>query len=90
MYYATKQKSFQNWVKRKHAMKTRSSKKKQIQTKKPNNEKFKKSVTYIGSRLWNTLPAETQKQSDYQLFKAMLKRHLNTLKNKTQTQNQEI
>ena len=27
MFHANKQKSFQNWVKRKHAMKTRSSKK---------------------------------------------------------------
>ena len=42
MFHATRQKSFQNWTKKKHAMRTRSSKKKQIQTKKTNNEKYKK------------------------------------------------
>ena len=34
-------------------VKTRSSKKKLLKLKKPNTEKFKKSLTYLGPKTWN-------------------------------------
>ena len=40
MFHATKQTSFHNWGKSRHAMKTRSSEKKLIKAKKPKTENF--------------------------------------------------
>ena len=57
-------------------MSTRSSKKRLIKTKKTNNEKFKRSVTYLGAKLWNSLPPDTQKMDHYQIFKSSLLNHL--------------
>ena len=64
-------------------MTTRSSKKKLITSRKPNNEKLKKSITYFGKKLWNSLPAELQKESEYPIFKHKLKLHINSLETKS-------
>ena len=48
---------------------TRSSKKKLLTSRRPKNEKFKRSITYQGPKLWNSLPANIQKLDSYQEFK---------------------
>ena len=55
-------------------VRTRSSKKKLISSKKPNNEKFRKSITYQGPKLWNNLPAHIQKIDSYHEFKCQIKK----------------
>ena len=50
-------------------VRTRSSKKKLITICKPNNEKYKKSITYQGPKLWNSLPGHLQKLDSYRDFK---------------------
>ena len=55
-------------------MKTRSSKKKLISCRKPNNEKYRKSITYQGPKLWNSLPTHIQKAESYQEFKIGVKK----------------
>ena len=54
--------------------KTRSSKKKLITTRRPKTEKFKRSITYQGPKLWNSLPANFQKADSYHEFKSQVKK----------------
>ena len=48
---------------------TRSSKKRLLTSRKPTNEKFRRSITYQGPKLWNSLPANIQKLGSYCEFK---------------------
>ena len=52
----------------------RSSKKKLISLRQPKNERYKKSITYQGPKLWNSLPAHLQKMDSYYDFKKELKK----------------
>ena len=72
-----------NWKPKLRNMITRSSKKKLITSRKPNNEKFKINITYLGTKLWNSLPAELQKENVYPIFKHKLKLHINSLESKS-------
>ena len=83
VFQTTKLKNFKNWKPKLCNMTTRSSKKKLITSRKANNEKFKKSITYFGTKLWNSLPAELQKESEYPIFKHKLKLHINSLETKS-------
>ena len=52
-------------------IKTRSSKKKLLKIKRPNTEKFKKSLAYLGPKKWNRLPEgfhHTQDKHSYKLL----------------------
>ena len=70
MYQLAHLPGFKLWKKHQSTgVRTRSSKKKLISSRKPNNEKFKKSITYQGPKLWNSLPAHLQKMESYQEFK---------------------
>ena len=61
---------FKLWQKHQSTgVRTRSSKKKLISLRKPNNEKYKRSITYQGPKLWNNLPTHLQKIESYQDFK---------------------
>ena len=55
-------------------VKTRSSKKKLISFRRPNNERYRKSITYQGPKLWNSLPAHIQKMDSYHDFKIQTKK----------------
>ena len=55
-------------------VRTRSSKKKLISLRKPKNEKYKKSITYQGPKLWNALPGHLQKIESYHEFKTQVKK----------------
>ena len=57
-----------------HGVRTRSSKKKLITSRKPTNEKYKKSITYQGSKLWNSLPSHVQQLDSYYEFKGNIKK----------------
>ena len=48
---------------------TRSQKKKLFKVRKPNTEKYKKSLAYKGPKKWNALPAEVQLSDNRVLFK---------------------
>ena len=73
MFQVSRMKNFQLWKARStQGVRTRSSKKKLMTTIKPNNEKYKKSISYRGPKLWNSLPAELQKLDSYYEFKASL------------------
>ena len=54
---------------RKTAVRTRLSKKKNLRIKKPNTERFKKSIAYRGPKLWNALNREVQCCDTYLEFK---------------------
>ena len=58
-------------------VRTRSSKKKLISFRPPTNEKFKKSITYQGPKLWNNLPGHLQKLDSYHEFKAQVTKLFN-------------
>ena len=83
MFQITSDKIFWGWRIKLHRMTTRNGKKKQIDTKKPVNEKFKKSVTYQGMKLWNSLPLHIQKQPDRIAFKTILKKHITSTESGT-------
>ena len=55
-------------------MKTRSSKKKLVTLHWPTNEKYKKSITYQGPKLWNGLPGQLQKLDSYFDFRREIKK----------------
>ena len=55
-------------------VRTRSSKKKLLTLRKPTNEKYKKSITYQGPKLWNNLPGYMQKIQSYHDFKLQVKK----------------
>ena len=73
--------SFRRVSKRK-GVSTRASSKCNFILRKPNTEKFKKSVSYLGPKKWNLLSADTQKLGCKLLFKnavaCMLKRRSHT------------
>ena len=64
-------------------VRTRSSKKKLIGLRKPNNEKYKKSITYQGPKLWNSLPGSMQKIDSYHEFKTQVNKMFPLSKYKT-------
>ena len=51
------------------SIRTRSSWKKNLRTKKKNTERFRKSIAYRGPKLWNSLDRETQCCENYHEFK---------------------
>ena len=53
-------------------VRTRSSKKKLLAFRRPTNEKYKKSITYQGPKLWNSLPGNLQKMDSYYEFKTQV------------------
>ena len=65
---------------------TRSSLKKIMTVKRPNTEKFRKSVTYKGKQLWNNLPERLHNISTVQLFKLELHRWLTVGNNRAAPQ----
>ena len=52
---------------------TRSQNKKILKTKKPNTEKFKKSLAYFGPKKWNALPADIHQIPSKLEFKRSVK-----------------
>ena len=75
MYQISQNKVFKGW-KKKTSINTRSSQKKLMVVKKPNSSKFRKSVTYLGPKYWNSLPTDIQQSDSYPLFKSKLHAHL--------------
>ena len=70
MYQLSQLPNFKLWKTHKTTgVKTRSSKKKLITLRRPTNEKYKKSITYQGPKLWNSLPGCLQKLDSYHEFK---------------------
>ena len=57
-------------------VKTRSSKKKLLRIKKPNTEKFKRSLTYLGPKIWNALPSDLQSIQSKNEFKTKILNHV--------------
>ena len=53
-------------------VKTRSSNKVLLKIKRPNSEKFRKSLAYTGLKRWKSLPAEFHKTEDKPSFKNMV------------------
>ena len=77
MYQVSHTSNFQLWkAQAAYSVHTRSSKKKMITLKKPNNEKYKKSISYQGPKQWNKLPTHLQKLDNYYDFKSQLQSHL--------------
>ena len=54
---------------RKSNVRTRSHKKKNLKIKKPNTERFRRSIAYRGPKLWNLLSQEVQCCDNYLEFK---------------------
>ena len=65
---------------------TRSSKKKLFTSRRPTNEKYKKSITYQGPKLWNYLPGHIQKLDTYHEFKKEVKQIFQLSKTKKDEQ----
>ena len=77
MYQLSQLPGFKGWKsKSKSSIRTRSSYKKLMITKKPNTIKFKRSITYQGPKAWNSLPESIQKLPSYHDFKKELSRLL--------------
>ena len=76
MFQLTKLPNYSGWRARTTTIKTRSSIKKQMKIRKPNLDKFLRSVTYQGPKQWNRLPVGLQKTEDYYLFKKKIITHL--------------
>ena len=73
MYQLAQMPEFKLWkVHQPTGTRTRSSKKKLITTHRPKNEKYKKSITYQGPKLWNSLPGHVHKIESYYDFKAQV------------------
>ena len=64
---------------------TRSQQKKQLRIKKPNTEKFKKSLTYRGPKKWNALPKEMHYLSEKVLYKKSVENMISQKAIKTQS-----
>ena len=47
-----------------------------FKVKRPNCEKYKNNIFYIGSELWNNLPVKTRKIDSYDKFKAFQKKQM--------------
>ena len=66
-------------------VRTRSSQKKSMKVKKPNTERFKRSVVYRGPKMWNVLSKDTQFCDSYHQFKSKLDKYYQShIKNKTE------
>lgn len=52
---------------------TRSHEAPLIQISRPNNEKFRKSLLYTGTTLWNNLPLDLRNNADYNSFRSLLR-----------------
>ena len=76
MFQLTKLPNYSGWRARTTTIKTRSSIKKQMKIRKPNLDKFLRSVTYQGPKQWNRLLVGLQKTEDYYLFKKKIITHL--------------
>ena len=75
MFQLSQMPNFKIWKAHKTTgVRTRSSKKKLISFKRPNNEKYKRSITYQGPKLWNLLPGYLQKIDSYYDFKTQVKK----------------
>ena len=74
MFQLSQMPDFKLWkVHQPTAIKTRSSKKKLFSLRRPANEKYKRSITYQGPKLWNALPGHVQKAQSYFDFKSQVK-----------------
>ena len=81
MYQLAQMPDFKMWkAHQPTGVRTRSSKKKLITIRRPKNEKFKKSITYQGPKLWNSLPGKLQKIESYQEFKNHIKKEFEGVK----------
>ena len=65
--------------KRGTGMLTCSQNKVLLKIRKPNTEKFKKSLTYKGQKKWNDLPEHFQHLSVRKLFNSQFEKHINSL-----------
>ena len=76
MYQLAQMPNFKLWkVHQPNGVRTRSSKRKLITFRRPTMEKYRKSITYQGPKLWNNLPAEVQKLDTYpEKFKSNIKK----------------
>ena len=61
---------------RTEGVRTRSSKLKLLKVKKPNTEKFKRSLTYRGPKKWNALPSDIQLTESRTCFKTKIRSHI--------------
>ena len=68
---------------------TRSSKKKLFTFRRPTNEKYKKSITYQGPKLWNNLSGYVQKLDVFHEFKREVKKIFQLQQIPKQTLNQK-
>ena len=57
-------------------VKTRSCTKKLLKLKKTNTERFKRSLTYLGPKLWNALPGDLQFVQSRSEFKTNIITHV--------------
>ena len=75
MYQLAQMPNFKLWkTHQPNGVRTRSSKKKLITFRRPTMEKYRKSITYQGPKLWNNLPAQVQKLDTYHEFKSNVKK----------------
>ena len=83
MFHVSHKSTFRGW--RTHARRfMRSSKKNLIKIKKPNTSKFQRSLTYLGPKLWNSLPKDIIAHEDYGPFRHHLEIHITNLVKKDQ------
>ena len=68
MYQLLNLSGFKGWKPR-GGIRTRSSSKNLMTTKKPNLVKYQRSIAYLGPKYWNALPEELQKAPSYGQFK---------------------
>ena len=73
VYQTSQLNGFKGW-KSSSITKTRSSKRKVMTLKKPNTDRYKKSITYKGPRMWNALPNEAQTATSLWQFKSFIRR----------------
>ena len=79
MYQLAQMPDFKLWKSyQSTGVRTRSSKKKLITVRSPQNEKYKRSITYHGPRLWNSLPSKLQKIDSFENFKIQIKMEFGT------------
>ena len=57
-------------------MSTRSSVKKLLKIRRPRTEKYKKSLSYAGPRIWNALPSNIQQAESRADFKCKIRAHM--------------
>ena len=75
MYQLAQMPNFKLWkTHQPNGVRTRSSKRKLITFRRLTMEKYRKSITYKGPKLWNNLPVEVQKLDTYPEFKSNIKK----------------